>query len=290
MKIPEKLKEVLTEAEIKDIKAEFDNQVNLAVETALRQEEESTIEKVKVLEQQINESHCRRLSELKDKWTAKYDAVKDYYENTVVAEANDFKYRLAKNIETLVESHVNRALSVAEVKAAAKNNVANLVLKSLRKQLGVDAALMKESIANPVRKMKEEMKRCQTYIETLKKENTQLNESLENANGGLILESKVSGLDSNAADHMRRMFTGKPVEYINENFDYALGLYRDGQAKRRESLRNDALRQRESKKNSVKEPNRFRDLISEDTTVRGRTKSADDKLIDEIVSEMAETI
>lgn len=284
MKIPEKLKEILSDKELTAIKEEFDNQVALAVESELRQCESEMAEKLNALERQICENHGRKLQTFKAKYDELLERIKANYEQALNEDAMQFKLRLAQNLQRLVEENVSKNASFSQIKAAAKNNTAMIVLKSLRKQLGVDSALMNESVSEPIRKIKNNMVAARDYIANLKRENALLKENVKNSKAALLIESKITNLSSDAADHMRRMFTGKDEKFINEHFSYALNLYYDGKAKQRETLRNDAIKRREKSGKVPAEPKHMRDLLPESAG----DKSEVDMLIDEALDAMKE--
>ena len=283
MNIPAKLKEILSEDELKEVKEAFDNQVALAVESELRQCESEMSEKLTQLEQQINENHGRKLRLFKEKYDGILERIKTNYEHALNNEALDFKIRLAQNLQKLVEQNINKHVAFAEIKEAAKNKTASVVLNSLRKQLGIDSALMKESVAAPIQKVKNNLSAAREYIRKVKAENAMLKESVKNSKAALLIESKVGNLSSDAADHMRRMFGGKDEKFITEHFNYALNLYYDGKAKKRDSLRADAMKNRESKGRSAKEPKHMRDLIPEAS--EGEL-SEHDRIINEAIDAM----
>lgn len=286
MKFPKSLEKVLTDQDKQEIKAEFDKQVQIAVESALHQYDDEAIKRIEAVINQINESHKVKLISLIEKRKAKEKAIcesiKEQYEQALTKEADRFKSSLARNIEKFIESKISNIVDYSIIKEAAKNNTAKIVLEGVRKQLGVDSALMKESIAGPILEGQKRLEQYRNYIKKLKVENERLNESLVNSESNLLIESKVSKLPEDTANYMRRMLKGKDIRFINEQFGYILDLYQDGKTKKRSLLKEEALRS-PKRQSRVSEPKRKRDLIPE---ANNHYKTDDDLLMEEILEEM----
>jgi cation transport regulator ChaB len=291
MKLPKGLEKVLSEKDQQDIKAEFDKQVQIAVESALHQYDDEAVKRIEALVEQINESHKVQLMNLMKKRKAidlkKRTQLQESYNDSLIREANRFKMALASNIERFIEAKVSNIVNYSTIKKAARNNTARIVLEGLRKQLGVDSALMRESISAPIMEGKRELEKCRSYIRRLKEENVRLCESLNNSEANLLVENKVASLNEDAADYMRRMLKGKDIKFINEQFGYILSLYQDNQRKRIDFLREQAMSKVQHSPKRITEPKHKRDLIKSPRTSK---RSEDDLLMDEILKEMNETV
>lgn len=263
MKLPENLKKLLTEQDIKDIQAEFDTQVQIAAESKLQQYSEDAVKEVEKLVENIETAHKVRLESLMKKVKAKQQAIVESieakYDKAMNEEALKFKVALANNIEKFIDKRINGIVNYDVIKEAAKNSAANLVLDGIRRQLAVDSALMRESVAAPINEAKQRMEQAARYIKKLKKENALLNESLSTSNAKLLLENRIMGLNENTANHMRRMFEGKSEAYINEHYNTVLDLYRQGQQQKHKVLTEQAMASKTRK--TLSEPRRGRDLI-----------------------------
>lgn len=263
MKLPENLKKLLTEQDIKDIQAEFDTQVQIAAESKLQQYSEDAVKEVEKLVENIETAHKVRLESLMKKVKAKQQAIVESieakYDKAMNEEALKFKVALANNIEKFIDKRINGIVNYDVIKEAAKNSAANLVLDGIRRQLAVDSALMRESVAAPINEAKQRMEQAARYIKKLKKENALLSESLSTSNAKLLLENRIMGLNENTANHMRRMFEGKSEAYINEHYNTVLDLYRQGQQQKHKVLTEQAIASKTRK--TLNEPRRGRDLI-----------------------------
>lgn len=284
MNIPQSLKKVLNEEDIKKIKDEFDKQVKIAVEAEMVQYDEKAVKATEKLIDTINESHKQDLVKLINKLKNKFTTIKESYEkkyNKIIQEdAEAFKINLARNIEKLIDKKVNNIVNYKTIQEAAKNNTANIVLSGLRHQLAVDSALMQESISKPMKDVKAKMSKASSYIKKLQNENAKLTAEATEAKSKLLIESKISNLPDDTANYMRRMLEGQDAKFINEQFDYILGLYKDSKDTKRSLLKEEAL-----KKSRKSRPSIFKtkDLIPEQQV---SAYDEDSGLIDEIVNEM----
>lgn len=288
MNIPESLSKILSEhftpEELDAVTTAMKNAVELQVESRIHQYEEEACKRIDDLVALINESHSAKFKQVTDKVKEKFTALKEQaearYNKGVISEAASFKAQLARDIESFINSKIDSVVNFNIIKESAKNRAASNLLSALRKTLAIDTALMNESLARPIADAKQRLKGASEYIKQLKEKNQQLNESLEATKGDLLLEQKINTLPAKAAEHMRLMFKNKPVQYINENYDYVLGLYNDNQAAKRNVLAKEAMKSHASNKSRVREAKHTRDLMGRSTM------AADDKLISECLDAM----
>ena len=120
MKIPESLKNVLSEADLADIKKEFDKQVQIQVESALHQYDDEAEKRILELVKQIDENHKVKLVNLLKKKDAKdkalLESIKAKYTEALRTDAEKFKASLAKNIERFIESKIGNIVDYSIIK------------------------------------------------------------------------------------------------------------------------------------------------------------------------------
>ena len=94
MKIPESLKNVLSEADLADIKKEFDKQVQIQVESALHQYDDEAEKRILELVKQIDENHKVKLVNLLKKKDAKdkalLESINAKYTEALLTDAEKF--------------------------------------------------------------------------------------------------------------------------------------------------------------------------------------------------------
>lgn len=290
MKIPEPLKKLLSEEQIALVKAEFDKQVEIAVESALHAYEDDAIKEIEKTLNMQSEMHIQKLIQLKEKAIKSQKILKENlskkYTDLILKDADKYKTKLANTIEEFITENFNKVVPYKLVAEAAKNKTASIVLTSLREQLAVDTAFSKKAISAPVIDLNNKLGNTIKLIKHLKEENNKLANEAKQNKSKLIIEQHISSLPSNAANHMRRMLQGKDEQYINENFQYILDLYNDGQEKKKKVLTEQAITKRSKSPNRVTEPKRSRDLIVTESSKQNNL-SGYENLINEIGFELS---
>ena len=161
---------------------------------------------------------------------------------------NVFEQKINDRVEIHVEKALNEQdeLYTAEsVKEAVKNTKAKKILEGLRSHLAVDSALEKESIKEAVIDGHNQINEASKKLESVAEENAVLKEELDTAKAKLVLEQKTAGLDKRTKQYVNKVMKGKDEEFINENFDYTLKLFKKKESDRLETLKEEALSTRE---------------------------------------------
>ena len=100
------------------------------------------------------------------------------------------------------------------------------ILEGLRSHLAVDSALEKESIKEAVMDGHNQINEASKKLESVAEENAVLKEELDTVKAGLVLEQKTVGLDKRTKQYINKVLKGKNAEFIAENFDYTLKLFK----------------------------------------------------------------
>ena len=163
------------------------------------------------------------------------------YERALNNDAKNFKVKLVESISDYLDAYLEDVVPTADIQEAVKNKKAIRVLESLRNHLAVDAALEKESIKDAILDGKSQIDEASTKLESVVSENVQLKGQLGKVQSTLIIEQKSAALDDQQRKYIKKVFSGKTPEFINENFDYTLKLFSKTEASRLESLKEEAL-------------------------------------------------
>lgn len=255
--IPEALKKLLPEEALTEIVKAFDAEVELHVESALATYDAEASDKIKNVLKVVDESWNTKFNRVKEKTidtiNAYKEAVNKKHTKELQEEASRFKDQLSKAILRYIDLKIENIVPYDTIKEAAHNSAARLVLEGLRKQLSVDTVLMKESVSKPLLDMKNLMAEMQNDNKRLAKENKLLQEKVEQYDNNILIESRVAVLPQDEADHMRRLMNGKSSQFISENFDYTLSIYRSTKAKRHDELKAKALKTHANSRSTLQE-------------------------------------
>jgi hypothetical protein len=240
--------EVLSEIE-KVFEQKINDRVEIHVEKALNEQDELYTEKLNELVQKIDEDHSSKLKRVVEAIDTdrsnKLKLVIEKYESALGNEAEGFQDQLIESISDYLDVYLEEKIPAESVKEAVKNTKAKKILEGLRSHLAVDSALEKESIKEAVIDGHNQINEASKKLESVAEENAVLKEELDTVKAGLVLEQKTAGLDKRTKQYVNKVMKGKDEEFINENFDYTLKLFKKKESDRLETLKEEALSTRE---------------------------------------------
>lgn len=244
----------LNEEVLSEIENVFEQKVSekaeLHVENALIEQDELYTEKLKELVEKIDVDHSAKLTKVVEAIDSdranKLKLVIEKYESSINEEAESFQNQLVESISDYIDVYLEEKIPSESIAEAVKNTKARKVLESLRSHLAVDSALEKESIKEAVVDGHNQINEATNKLESVAKENAVLKEELESTKANLIFEQKTAGLDERAKKYMSKQLKGKSAEFISENFDYTMKLFKKSESNRLEMLKEDALSTRDN--------------------------------------------
>lgn len=244
----------LNEEVLSEIENVFEQKVNdkveIHVEQALNEQDELYTEKLNELIQKIDEDHSSKLKRvvnaIDSDRTNKLKMVIEKYESALNEEAESFQTQLIESISDYLDVYLEEKIPAESVQEAVKNTKAKKILEGLRNHLAVDSALEKQSIKEAVVDGHNQINEASKKLESIAKENAVLKEELQAAKAGLILEQKTAGLDKRAKQYVSKVMQGKDAEFITENFDYTLKLFKKKESNRLDTLKEEAYSTREN--------------------------------------------
>jgi hypothetical protein len=267
--------EVLSEIE-NVFEQKLNNKVEIHVENALNEQDELYTEKLNELVVKIDEDHSNKLKSvvkaIDTDRSNKLKLVIEKYESALNSEAEGFQTQLIESISDYLDVYLEEKIPVESVQEAVKNTKAKKILEGLRSHLAVDSALEKESIKEAVMDGHNQINEASKKLESVAEENAVLKEELDTAKAGLVLEQKTTGLDKRTKQYVNKVMKGKDAEFITENFDYALKLFKKKESNRLETLKEEALSTREDVDR----------VIYEDTKQEIVSESASSPYLDEL--------
>lgn len=247
--LKEATKDILTEDVLKEIEAAFNNTVNervtLHVEKALAEQDADYSKKLETLVEAIDTDHTNKLKKVVEAVdadrAAKLKTVVEKYEAALNKEAAEFKSSIVEKVSKYLDLYIDEKLPTATVNEAVKNKRAINLVEDLRKVLSVDMALAKDNIRDAVIDGKTKLDEAAKQLEAATKQVTELSEENKKLASKLVLEEKISNLDEDKKSYMKKMLSGKSVEFIKENFDYTLNLFEKTEEERLTNLKTEAV-------------------------------------------------
>jgi hypothetical protein len=244
----------LNEEVLSEIENVFEQKVNdkveIHVEQALNDQDELYTEKLNELVEKIDADHSSKLKRVVEAIDSdraeKLQMVIEKYESALNEEAENFQSQLIDSISDYLDVYLEEKIPVESVQEAVKNTKAKKILEGLRNHLAVDSALEKESIKEAVIDGHNQINEASKKLESVVEENAVLKEELDTVKAGLMLEQKTAGLDKKTKQYINKALKGKDAEFIAENFDYTLKLFKKKESDRLETLKEEALSTREN--------------------------------------------
>lgn len=258
MNIKQILSEATNGALNEEVLSEIENVFNqkvidkagLHVEQALIEQDELYTEKLKELIEKIDIDHSKKLKKVVEAIdsdrASKLNMVVKKYEKALNGDAAAFQTQLVESISDYLDVYIEDKIPSESIQEAIKNTKARKILEGLRNHLAVDSALEKESIKEAVKDGHKQINEASSKLESVAKENAILKEQLDQTKADLLLEQKTAGLDKKAQSYIRKTLTGKSADFINENFDYTIKLFKKSESNRLNTLKEEALSTRDN--------------------------------------------
>jgi hypothetical protein len=248
-------KELLSEEALNEIQTAFENAVEekakINVAAALVEQDADYANKLSNLLEVIDKDHTAKLKKvvraIDENHTAKLKKIVNRYQSALVNEASSFKSNIINDVSTYLDAYIEEALPKAQIEEAINNKRASIVLEQLKEFLGVDEAISKKAVKSAIVDGKKQIDEANNRLEVIQKEFQILKEKYNEVSSDLILEKKVSTLSGKKKEYLTRLMKGKSVQFINENFDYALNLFEKNESERLRELKESAVRHSVSK-------------------------------------------
>lgn len=274
-------KEILTEDTLNKIKECFEiaveekvnTKIQLAVESALLEQDEDYAVKLQQVIDTIDLDHSNKLNEVLEavdtKHLAQLQQIKEKYENELTNAASAHLEKLTEDLDSYLNSYVEELIPLSLVQEAAKNTYASRLLNEAKSVLSVDEKFASKQFksavkdgANQINQLEEELKRTKAQLNSTKAKT--------------FLESKLQHMPRAKANFIKQRLNGKPLDFIKENFKFVETLYED-----RESSGN--LLTNKNKPNvdrQVVNTPSVGDLVTESSTNEGLINEESNPLID----------
>jgi hypothetical protein len=247
----------LSDESVKAIQNALESKIELAVESALAEQDEVYAEKLKNLMSSVDKDRTVKLKKLMEAFdrdaTAKLVKVVKKYEREQQQDLLAFKKQIVESVGEFIDEFIDESLPKEEFAQAVKNKTAYNVLENMRKVLSIDTAVMNESIAKPIMEGKQEIDKLRKENEDLKNKVTFLTEEKNKSQVKLFLEAKTSKFPESKRKFIQKALSDKSLKFIQENFDYTVRLFENQEKKQLENIKKEALENRKHKPDFVKE-------------------------------------
>lgn len=251
------VQKILTEESINAIEKSINDKVELAVEAALLEQDDIYAKKLQQLVRNIDKDHTNKMVRIvesvdKDR-TDKLVKVIKKYERSQNHDMKNFKKQIVESVGNFIDEFIDNTIPKEEFAQAVKNKTAYSVLENMRKVLSIDSAVMKESISGAISEGKREMDTLRKENDQLKKSGRLLQEQKNTAEKRLFIESQVTSFGNDKRKFVTNALKDKSLEFVKENFAYTVRLFDKQEKKTRQSIMEDALKDRKHKPDFILE-------------------------------------
>lgn len=225
-------KDILTEDTLTRIQEAFDatvaskveSQLQLQVENALIEMDEDHSAKLESLVAAIDEDHTQKLEQVVESveadHMAKLKTVIKKYETEANEGAQHHLDNLTEEIDRYLTAYVEELIPTELVETAAKNTYAAKLLGEAKSVLSVD-----EKFAS--KQFKEAVQDGANQIDTLTERNEKLERQVSAQKAKTFLEHNTTNMPSAKGQFIRKRLTGKPLNFIKENFKFVANMYEE---------------------------------------------------------------
>lgn len=250
------------------------SKVELHVEKALLEQDEDHAKKLESLLEAIDTDHTAKLQKvikaINENHTDKLRSVVKRYKGALISEAKEFKKQMVDTVSKYLDVYLENAVPTQDIKEAVKNRKALDKLNEMRRFLGVDLAVGKESIRTAIIDGKKQIEEGAKQLNTLVEKNEKINTELHSLRREKLLNEKTEGLPTAKKNYILKVLSDKPLDFINENFDYTLKMFEKTEEERLDELKAQAIKG----KPAVDRPKRQQPVINEGTDQRPSAKDS----------------
>ena len=188
--------------------------------------------KFKVAMERIDKSYAHKLKLCKER-----------FNKCINADAKAFKNKLTNALSVWLESALKDYIPDTTIAESVQAKHNEKMLNELRNVLGVDLAFANAKTVNAFKKQRAQIMEAKKHAANVSKKYAILKEQAKKANTNLLVEKVINKLkDPEEREFMKRRMSGKPINFVKENFDYVLNLYRNEKDLIEEDIKEQAKR------------------------------------------------
>jgi hypothetical protein len=259
----------LSDESVKAIQESLESKIDLAVEAALLEQDDVYASKLKTLMTSVDKDRTIKMKKIVEAFdrdrTSKLVKVIKSYERGQKGDLLKFKKQLTESISGFLDEFIEESIPKSDIAQAVKNKTSYFVLENLRKVLAIDSAVMKESVSGAIVQGKTEIDKLFKENEKFKKSISVLTESNNNLEVKLFLEGKTSKYPETKKNFVKKALGDKSLQFIQENFDYAVRLFEKQEKKQLVVIKEEAVQNRKHKPDFVNEQKIITEKINTNT-------------------------
>lgn len=261
-------KQAIAEAFDQAVETKAQERIDLEVQNALTQLDEDHSTKLTALLEAVDADHTKKLmsvvKKIDEDHSKKLQTVIERYNGIIKEEASKFRDAFVDEISNYLELYVDRAIPARQIAEATENTQARRMLEQVKKIVSVDKAFINENVREALQDGKQTIDDLRAELNKTIKENVEVNKKFNTAHTALILEKNTSSFPTEKRNFVMRVLKDKNPEYVKENFNYVVEMYKREESDSREIIKEEA--QQQAVTNKVATPKLVLESIGENAT------------------------
>lgn len=231
---------------------------DLQVEAALAKQDAEYAEKLRTLLEKIDEDHTKKLRFLLEsmdrKHTAALQKLLGRYKTKYIEESKEFRNSLVKKIDKYFDIVVEKSIPQKELQEAVENTRSRKLVEEIARMIGIDKVKQTKLVREGIMDAKNQISTLNERVKELESERKEILEEKTDIERAKLLEEKSEGLPKIKKEYLKRVLGSKPIDFINENFDYTLQLFDKEEDSESELIKEEAMKESRVIKENVDRP------------------------------------
>lgn len=261
-------KQAIAEAFDQAVEVKAQERINLEVQNALEQLDEDHSTKLTALLEAVDADHTKKLmsvvKKIDEDHSNKLKTIIKRYNGIIKEEAAKFRDAFVDEISNYLELYIDRAIPARQIAEATENTQARRMLEQIKKIVSVDKAFINENVREALQDGKETIDSLRAELNKVLKENVEINKKFNTTHTALILEKNTSSFPTEKRNFVMRVLKDKTPEYVKENFNYVVEMYKREENDSREIIKEEA--QQQAVTNQVATPKLVLESIGDNAT------------------------
>lgn len=279
--VTEETANAIAEAFDKAVSEKTESRVALAVEKALFEQDEDHAQKLKHILEKADDDHCEKLKTvvkaISESHTKKLANIVEFYKKSIDQKAKTFSEKVITDLDKFLSLYLEKKIPYTQIKEAVENTSAKAKLEEIRKLVSFDPEMVQESVKGVIKEGKQKLDTVSTQLNEANEEIARLQREIGKIKSTVILEGKTKGMPSSKKEFVFKLLEDKDVQYIQENFNYVVEMFENGEKEEAQKLAVEASEKAISR--DAKVPVQ---TISESTVI-GKPKGLVDGYLSELV-------
>jgi len=227
---------------------QIDEDHSLKLQHLLESIDADHTEKLQKLVEAIDTDHTAKLRQvlqaIDNKHSAMLEQVINKYETSLHSEAATYKDTLVEEISNYIELYIDKLVPQKQIDEATNNIQARRILEQVRQIVSIDEEFINTEIKEALVDGKRTIDSLRRELNEAVSTNRNLSQKLTGTESALLLENKTKSLPEETRRHVKRLLKDKPVEYINENYQYVVEMFEKETRLQEDLYKDEAVHQR----------------------------------------------